>query len=103
MHSSIFAIIEILGTISFSVSGVIAGMKRNLDLFGTVFLGIVTAVGGGVIRDMILNQDIPAVFRNPLHAIIATVVSLIFLIPPIRKTITSKKNIYELTLLIMEL
>lgn len=102
MHNSIFTFIEILGTISFSVSGVIAGMKRNLDLFGTVFLGIITSVGGGVIRDIILNQDIPSVFRNPTHAILATVVALIFLIPPIRKKITAKKRIYELTLLIMD-
>ncbi len=36
MHNSIFTFIEILGTISFSVSGVIAGMKRNLDIFGIV-------------------------------------------------------------------
>jgi len=37
MHNSIFTLIEILGTISFSISGVITGMKRNLDIFGTVF------------------------------------------------------------------
>ncbi|MBE6896347.1 MAG: trimeric intracellular cation channel family protein [Ruminococcaceae bacterium] len=102
MHNSIFTLIEILGTISFSISGVITGMKRNLDIFGTVFLGIITAVGGGVIRDIILNQDIPAVFHDPTHATLATVVALIFLIPPIRKNITRKKRIYELTLLIMD-
>ena len=102
MDTYIITIIEILGTISFSVSGVIAGMKRNLDIFGTVFLGIITAVGGGVIRDIIINQDIPAVFRNPTYAIIATVVALVFLVPPIRKAITRQTRIYELTLLIMD-
>lgn len=99
---SYIVLMEILGTISFSISGVITGMKRNLDIFGTVFLGITTAVGGGVIRDIILNQDIPAVFRDPTYAAIATAVALIFLIPPIRKAITKKKRIYELTLLIMD-
>ncbi len=102
MENYVIMTFEILGTISFTVSGVIAGMRRKLDLFGTVFLGLITAVGGGLLRDIILNQDIPDVFRNPLYAGISVFVSLIFLVPSIRKAITSKRHIYDLTLLIMD-
>ena len=102
MDNYVFMIIEILGTISFTVSGVIAGMRRKLDLFGVVFLGLITAVGGGLLRDIILNQDIPAVFRNPMHAGISVLIALIFLVPSIRKIITKKRHIYDLTLLIMD-
>ena len=102
MEKYVITILEILGTVSFAVSGVISGMKKKLDLFGTVFLGITTAVGGGLIRDIILNQDIPAVFRNPLHAGIATLTALVFLVPSIRRVVTRKRRIYDLTLLIMD-
>lgn len=102
MESIVITVIEILGTISFTVSGVISGMRKRLDLFGTVFLGITTAVGGGLIRDIILNQDIPAVFRNPLHAGIAALTALVFLVPSIRRAVTRKRKIYDLTLLIMD-
>lgn len=44
-----------LGIIAFSVTGVIAAGKRNMDIFSIVLLGVVTALGGGTLRDMILD------------------------------------------------
>ena len=44
-----------LGIVAFSVTGVIAAGKRNMDIFSIVLLGVVTALGGGTLRDMILD------------------------------------------------
>lgn len=47
--------VEMLGTAVFAISGVLAVTRRGLDMFGAVMLGIVTALGGGTVRDVILG------------------------------------------------
>lgn len=44
-----------IGIVAFSVTGVIAAGKRDMDLFSIVLLGVVTALGGGTLRDVILD------------------------------------------------
>lgn len=68
--------LEILGTIAFSVSGAIEAMKKEMDLLGVLVLGLVTAVGGGIIRDVIIGNFPPAAFQNPRNALIALVTAL---------------------------
>ena len=48
-------ICEVLGTAAFSVSGALTAVKHRMDIFGVAVLGIVTALGGGLLRDIILN------------------------------------------------
>ena len=48
----------LLATVTFSVTGVLAVRATRMDLFGVVIVGVVTAVGGGTIRDIILNVPI---------------------------------------------
>ena len=55
---------EIVGTVAFSISGAMLAIERSLDLFGVVFLGVVTAIGGGIIRDLLLGQVPPQAFVN---------------------------------------
>ena len=55
-------IAEIMGTVAFAISGAMLAIERKMDLFGIVFLGIVTADGGGFIRDMTLGIVPPAMF-----------------------------------------
>ena len=45
---------DILGLIAFSFSGAVKGISRRLDLFGITVLGILTALGGGVVRDLLV-------------------------------------------------
>ena len=45
---------EIIGTIAFAASGAMVGMGRKMDIFGVCVLGVVTSVGGGMIRDIVL-------------------------------------------------
>ena len=46
-------IAEYVGIVSFSFSGVSVGVRAKMDVFGLLFLGFVTALGGGVTRDVI--------------------------------------------------
>ena len=59
-------IMEMAGTVAFAASGAMVGVERNMDIFGISVLGVATAVGGGMIRDIVLGVIPPAVFRNPV-------------------------------------
>ena len=50
-----FYYIEMLGTAVFAITGVLAVTRRGLDIIGAVVLGIVTALGGGTLRDLIIG------------------------------------------------
>ena len=70
-------LIEIIGTIAFSISGAVLAIERNLDLFGVVFLGAVTAIGGGIIRDLLLGQIPPQAFLNYIYLLFAVLTALV--------------------------
>ena len=72
----VFQIMELVGTVAFAISGVIAGVRHHMDVFGTTVLGLVTAVGGGIVRDMMIGRLPPTVFLHPLCAIVALLTSL---------------------------
>ena len=73
----IMSYLEILGTVAFSISGAVEAMKKEMDLLGVIVLGMVTAVGGGVLRDIIIGQIPPAMLRNPVYAELAIGVAVI--------------------------
>lgn len=50
--------IEIAGLIAFAASGALAAFKRDLDMVGYVVMGVVTGIGGGTLRDLILNKTV---------------------------------------------
>ena len=54
-----------MGTVAFAISGAMLAIERKMDLFGIVFLGIVTAAGGGFIRHMTLGIVARAMFSCP--------------------------------------
>lgn len=81
----VFFIVEIIGTVAFSISGAMIAIERDLDLFGVLFLGVVTAIGGGVIRDILLGQIPPQAFVNYIYLFTAAVTSLlVFLVTAYR-------------------
>lgn len=59
-------LMELIGTIAFAASGVMVGIRKNMDLFGVCVLGTVTAVGGGMIRDIVLCQ-VPSALLEPVY------------------------------------
>ena len=76
----LFFIVEIIGTIAFAISGAMTAIERRLDLFGVLFLGATTAIGGGIFRDILLGQIPPQAFINYVYMLTAVITSaLIFL------------------------
>ena len=68
---------EMLGTIAFAASGAVLGVRKGLDVFGVCILGLTTACGGGMVRDVLLGNTPPAAFQNPTASAVAVVTSLI--------------------------
>lgn len=56
MFDTILTVIEIIGVVSFSISGTVVSIDKEMDLFGVIFLAIMTSFGGGVIRDLIIGR-----------------------------------------------
>ena len=74
MDTELFMLItDIIGTVAFAVSGAIAGMRKKMDIFGVNILALLTATGGGIIRDIVTGTIPPAAFRNPFFVIIAAI------------------------------
>lgn len=55
---SLFLIIDILGTIAFAISGVLTAMKKRMDPFGILIIAFVTAIGGGTLRDILIDANV---------------------------------------------
>lgn len=53
---TLVGIFDRVGIVAFAYSGVAVGMRRNLDIFGLVVLGVVTCLGGGAVRDLLLDR-----------------------------------------------
>ena len=74
-------IFELIGTVAFAISGAMLGIRKGLDLFGVSMTGMLTTIGGGILRDTILGRTPPAALTDPLEALMAIGVSmLVFLI-----------------------
>lgn len=50
-----FSTLDLIGTFVFAISGTIVAGEKRLDLFGAAFIGFVTAIGGGTLRDMMIG------------------------------------------------
>lgn len=72
-----FILLEVIGTIAFAISGALTALRHKTDLLGVITLGIMTATGGGVLRDLILGDTPPAAFVNPVYAALAAATSAI--------------------------
>lgn len=92
-------IIEIIGIIAFSISGVIVAFKKRFDLLGVITLGTITAVGGGALRDILLGILPPSMFKNGIYvlfAFITAIVSFYIGIFAIKKITRKRMKYYNL-------
>ena len=69
-------LLDLVGTAAFAASGAWAGVRRNMDLFGVMVLGLVTATGGGTLRDILLGDTLPFCLKNETYLYIAIGISL---------------------------
>ncbi len=78
-------IMELVGTVAFSVSGAMVGIEQKMDIFGVCVLGIFTAVGGGMVRDIIIGT-VPSALINPVYVAVAALAALgVFIVLLLRK------------------
>ena len=85
--------------------GALIGINKNMDIFGVNVLGITTAIGGGIIRDVILGIHPPGTFRDPVFVVSSIVTSsLLFLIVYFNKKLLESRwmMIYDKVMLTMD-
>lgn len=86
MNEFVMLTMEIIGTIAFAVSGALVAISFSLDIFGVAFLGVITAVGGGMLRDLLIGNHPPKIFSLSYLLIIALLTAIIvFVISYINK------------------
>ena len=75
IQSLIVFCMEVAGTIAFAASGAMVGIRRGMDIFGICVLGVVTSVGGGMTRDIILG-NVPGALIDPVYVVVALFTTL---------------------------
>lgn len=82
----VFQVGEWIGTAAFAVSGAMVAVDKKTDIFGVILLAVITALGGGTVRDMLLGQLPPRMFSNFQYVLLATVCAVaVFLLARIFK------------------
>lgn len=68
-----FIVSDSIGLVSFSITGAIVALENDLNLTGVLVLSFVTAVGGGIVRDIIINE-VPFVFKTGFYGTVSLLV-----------------------------
>jgi len=81
MKEDLLRLIDILGTITFAISGVFAAMQKKLDIFGILIISFITAIGGGTLRDILIG-DLPVSWmrgiETPLIIFVSAIAAILF-------------------------
>ncbi len=72
----LFVFFDSIGLCAFSITGSLVGIEVGFNLFGVVILAIATAVGGGLVRDMLLNE-VPFILKKEVYASVALLTAVI--------------------------
>ena len=82
-------ILDFIGSLAFAISGIRLASAKHFDLFGAYVVGLTTAIGGGTLRDLLLNQA-PFWMTNSIY-LICTAFALLWVIL-FRKFLVKQKN-----------
>ena len=75
-NKSFFMLSDSIGLVSFSISGAIIGLEENFNLAGVIAMAFTTAVGGGIARDVIINE-VPFVLKTGFYGTIAILIAIL--------------------------
>jgi uncharacterized membrane protein YeiH len=75
----LFIVSDTIGLVAFSISGALLGMKADYNFFGVIILSFITAVGGGVMRDILINQ-VPVVLKSDFYGSVSVIVAALLLL-----------------------
>lgn len=72
--------LELIGTIAFAIGGSVLAIKNKMDVLGVIILACIAALGGGLIRDIVINSENIVVFNQPIYLAISIITALIVFI-----------------------
>lgn len=75
-NTTYFIISDSIGLISFSITGALVGLMVDFNIYGVVMLALATAVGGGIMRDVLLNR-VPVVLTSELYGTLSIIVGVV--------------------------
>lgn len=76
----LWLLFDVIGTIAFAISGALLGIQRRMDIFGILILALVTAIGGGIVRDVMVGRIPPTSLQTGLYISITLItVGIIFI------------------------
>lgn len=73
-------IFDMVGTIAFAISGALVGVARKMDIFGMIVLALATAIGGGIVRDILLGHFPPNSLRHIVYVTVVIVATIVVFI-----------------------
>lgn len=74
---SLLYLLDLIGTGAFAISGALAGVKKDMDIYGISVLSLVTAVGGGTIRDVLVGRIPPFIFRDYNYILVSLICAFV--------------------------
>lgn len=77
LDSSFERVIDLGGLFVFALSGALLAVKRGFDLVGVVALALVTALGGGIVRDLVLGDVPPVAFRDIWYLVVPLIAAAV--------------------------
>ena len=73
-------VLELTGIAAFGLSGAMTGIRKGFDLVGVLLLAELTALGGGVVRDLLIGATPPSAFRSPEALLLAAAAALVAMV-----------------------
>ena len=95
-NKPLFILSDSIGLVSFSITGAMIALENGLNLTGVLALSFITAVGGGIIRDVTINE-IPFVLKTGFYGTIALLIGLILYM----LNVYGFMNIYTLSIVLV--
>ncbi|MEU8235539.1 trimeric intracellular cation channel family protein [Actinoplanes sp. NPDC048967] len=84
---TVLRILELVGLYTFATSGALMAVHKGFDVIGMLVLALLTALGGGILRDLIIGDTPPAAFTEPLYLVVPSVAAVVtfFVHPVVRR------------------
>ena len=100
---TVFFVFEMIGVIAFALSGAMLGIKKEMDVLGVCVMGAVTAVGGGITRDLLLGETPPTFLIDPTATAVAVCTSILVFLPISQRLLQKNtRRLYDTLMLIAD-
>jgi uncharacterized membrane protein YeiH len=77
VSTGLLSVFDLVGVFVFALAGASTGVAKKLDIFGVVVVGVASAIGGGLLRDVLIGQTPPFVLRDWRYLVVPTLASVV--------------------------